>query len=59
MVTAQARQSQALLDYESHGLSAPFHEKTQAGPQLLDRRGTPISRLYLLSRMIVEMAAGR
>lgn len=41
-VTAQARQSQPLLDYESHGLSAPFHEKSQAGLQLLDRRGTPL-----------------
>jgi membrane peptidoglycan carboxypeptidase len=37
-IGAQARQSQALLDYARHGFYAAYREKTQAGLQVLDCR---------------------
>lgn len=41
-ITAQARQSPALVAYTRYGFFAPYHEKTQAGLQLLDCRGVPL-----------------
>lgn len=41
-VAAQARQSQALLDYTQNGFFPPYQEKTQAGLQLLDCRRAPL-----------------
>lgn len=41
-ITAQARQSPALVACTRYGFFAPYHEKTQAGLQLLDLRGVPL-----------------
>jgi len=41
-VRAQARLSPALLDLSEQGYFPPYHEKTQAGLELLDCKGEPL-----------------
>lgn len=41
-IGAQARQSQALLDYTRRGFFAPYPEKAQAGLRVLDCRAVPL-----------------
>ena len=42
LITAQARQSPALLAYATHGFFPPFAEKQQAGLAIADCRGEPL-----------------
>src|SRR5690606_23926443 len=42
LITAQARQSPALLAYGEHGFFPPFNEKVQAGLAISDCRGEPL-----------------
>lgn len=41
-ISAQARQSRALLEYTQLGFNAPYQEKTQAGLRVLDCRAVPL-----------------